>query len=164
VTYGTHTLGLAPRLAFGATVATGLCGALFNPLGGWLADRFGRKTMILAGLTLLLMAALPCFVAIAALKTLPALVLGSGLLATCLALGTPAINTLLLENLPPLSRSGGMGTTYALAISIFGGTAQFVVAWLIGVTGSPLVPAWYMSGAIIVALAALLALLIRAAA
>ena len=69
VTFGTHTLGLPPRLAFGATVATGLCGTLFNPVGGWLADRFGRKPVMLAGYFLLLVAAVPCFMVIAALKT-----------------------------------------------------------------------------------------------
>jgi len=28
-------------------------------------------------------------------------------------------------------------------VTIFGGTTQFVVAWLIDWTGDPMVPAWY---------------------
>ena len=32
---------------------------------------------------------------------------------------------------------------YALSVTIFGGTTQFVVAWLIDFTKNPLVPAWY---------------------
>ena len=40
----------------------------------------------------------------------------------------------------------------------FGGTAQFILTWLIAVTGSPLVPAWYLSGALLVGLAAMLAM------
>ena len=33
------------------------------------------------------------------------------------------------------------------AVMIFGGTTQLVVAWLINVTGNPLVPAWYQIAA-----------------
>ena len=51
----------------------------------------------------------------------------------------------------------------ALAIAIFGGTAQFVVTWLIGVVGSPLVPACYMAAALAVSISAMLALRIKAA-
>jgi len=46
---------------------------------------------------------------------------------------------------------------YALAISIFGGTAQFIVASLIVVTGNPLAPAWYMMGAVGIGVAAMVA-------
>ena len=123
----------------------------------------GLCLLMLAGYFLLLVAAVPCFMVIAALKTPLALVAGSALMATLLGLGTPAITTLLSESLPLLSRSGGVGITYALAIAIFGGTAQFVVTWLIGVVGSPLVPAWYMAGALAVSISAMLALRIKAA-
>jgi len=41
-----------------------------------------------------------------------------------------------------------LGRHYALAISVFGGTAQFAVAWLTDLTGSALAPAWYLTGAV----------------
>ena len=50
----------------------------------------------------------------------------------------------LSENVPLEARSGGIGIIFALATSLFGGTAQFGVTWLIGITGSALAPAWYM--------------------
>jgi MFS family permease len=158
VTFGSHTLGLPACLAFGATVATGLCGMLLNPVGGWLAGRFGNRPVMLGGFALLLAVALPSFMVMAAAKTPLALYAGSAVMATALALGTPAILAALAENLPPLSRSGGIGVVYALAISIFGGTAQFAVTWLIDVLHSPLAPAWYLSGALVLAIAAMLAL------
>lgn len=51
------------------------------------------------------------------------------------------------ESLPAHVRSGGLGMIYAVAISVFGGSTQFVVAWLTQLTGNPLAPAWYMIGA-----------------
>jgi thiazole synthase ThiGH ThiG subunit len=44
-----------------------------------------------------------------------------------------------------------------LAISTFGGTAQFIVAWLIAVTHNPLAPAWYMALAVAAGLVAMIA-------
>jgi MFS transporter, MHS family, citrate/tricarballylate:H+ symporter len=60
--------------------------------------------------------------------------------------------------LPPSIRSGVIGFTYALAIAIFGGSAQFMVQWLIGVLHSPLAPGLYMSGALLIGIVARLAL------
>ena len=55
------------------------------------------------------------------------------------------------ESLPKSIRASGFGTVYSLAIAFFGGTTQFVVTWLIHVTGSPMAPAWYLTGAIAIA-------------
>jgi hypothetical protein len=41
-------------------------------------------------------------------------------------------------------RSAGLSTVYALAVTVFGGTTQLVVTWLIHATGDPLAPAWYL--------------------
>jgi hypothetical protein len=70
------------------------------------------------------------------------------LMAALLALGLPSIMAQVGESLPIEIRSGGIGLVYAVAISLFGGTASLVVTWLTAVTGSPLAPAWYMCGAL----------------
>jgi Na+-driven multidrug efflux pump len=49
----------------------------------------------------------------------------------------------LAEAFPQSVRSSGLAILYALGVSIFGGTTQFVVAWLIDATGDPMVPAYY---------------------
>ena len=51
------------------------------------------------------------------------------------------------EAFPQAVRSSGLAILYATGVMIFGGTTQFVVAWLINVTGNPLVPAWYQIAA-----------------
>jgi len=45
---------------------------------------------------------------------------------------------------------------YALATSVFGGSSQFVVTWLIEATGSPLALAWYMLATGLVGLVAMI--------
>jgi hypothetical protein len=50
-------------------------------------------------------------------------------------------------------RAGGIGIVYAVAIALFGGTTQLFETELIRWTGNPVAPAWYMMGAVAVALA-----------
>jgi MFS family permease len=154
-TFATHTLGLLPRVAFGATAMCGLCGTIFTLLGGYLTDRLGRKPVMVTSMALLTLAVPPSFMVMVAMKTGAALLGASALMVILLSIAMPAMFISLLENLPAATRSGGIGTLYALAISIFGGTAQFVVASLVTVTGSALMPGWYMSGATLLGLIAL---------
>jgi hypothetical protein len=46
--------------------------------------------------------------------------------------------------------------SYALGVTLFGGTAQPILAWLIHATGNPLSPAWYLILAGTVGLGAIL--------
>jgi MFS family permease len=151
-TFASHTLGMPPRLAFAATATGGLCATLCSLLSGLLSDRIGRKPVMIGGSLLLLVLGLPSFMLMSGLRTLPALMVGSGLIGGSLGLYGPAVLAGLSESLPPSLRAGSIGIVYALAISIFGGSAQFVVAWLTDVTGSPLAPACYMSGALLLGL------------
>jgi hypothetical protein len=41
-------------------------------------------------------------------------------------------------------RSTGLSLVYAIGTSLFGGTTQFVVTWLLAVTHNPMAPAWYV--------------------
>jgi MFS family permease len=156
VTYGTHTLGLPPRQAFGATVTTGLLGMLCNPIGGVASDRFGRKPVMLVAVALLLLAALPCFIAMTVFKTPLSLYAGGAVMAAFVGISLPPMLIAVSESLPQSLRSGGIGTVYALSITIFGGSAQFVVTWLIGVLHTPLAPGFYLSAATILGLAAII--------
>ena len=67
---------------------------------------------------------------------------------------TPAIIAI-TESLPPAIRSGSVALIYAFAISIFGGSTQFVITALIKWTGNPLAPALYWSVAMAIGLVAM---------
>jgi MFS family permease len=57
---------------------------------------------------------------------------------------------------PTQVRYAGFAIAYNVSTSIFGGTAPALNDWLIKVTGDRLVPAYYMMGACLVGLIALL--------
>ena len=48
------------------------------------------------------------------------------------------------ELIPTAIRSTTLSLTYAIAATVFGGTTQLVVTWLMAATGDPISPAWYI--------------------
>lgn len=71
------------------------------------------------------------------------LFLPAGLMAT-------TVWSLILESLPKENRSLVYGITYTLAVCLFGGVTQPIVAWLIAHTGSVMIPAYVGTGASII--------------
>ena len=147
-TFATTTLHMQLDVAFGATVIMGLCDVCLAPISGWLSDRYGRKPVMMIPWLLLFALVIPAFVLITRLGTPAALLGTAAVLAILRSLGTAPIIAALTEALPAHVRSGSLALTYALAVATFGGTAQFMVAWLIAATGSPLAPAWYVMTAL----------------
>ena len=154
-TYATFTLGMPESLAFGATVALGAAGLVFDPLGGILSDRYGRRRMMLLPWLLLGVMVLPGFWLIEHFRSGPVLWVVVAVLASASTIaGTTALVSI-TESLPPHVRAGGFGLIYATSIAVFGGSTQFMTAWLTRLTGDPLVPAWYVLGILAIGLLAL---------
>jgi MFS family permease len=126
---------------------------------GWmhLSDNFGRKPVYVGSSLVLAVAIMPVFFAITGYKTVFWLYLGNVVLAL-LASGAAVLFVQSLELTPGAVRARAFGLNYALAISLFGGSTQFVVTWLIARTGDPNMPGWYWLGATAVGLLAGLAL------
>jgi MFS transporter, MHS family, citrate/tricarballylate:H+ symporter len=153
-TYANSTLGMPARIAFGATAVVGLCGVICDPLGGWLSDKVGRKRVMIIPWLCLAFAVFPCFMLLERERSSFALYVACAILACASTLSASASLIAVNESLPHRVRSGAFGIIYALSISIFGGSAQFIVAWLTRLSGNPLAPAWYMIGGVIVGLIA----------
>jgi MFS family permease len=154
-TYARTTLAMPSGIAFSATMVIGTAGILSALVAGVASDRFGRRPVMIGFMAVSTASILPSFWLIthAPSTTLFYLVLFQLRLTTHIAATAALIN--ITEAFPPRVRSGALAVTYALAISVFGGTTQFVVAWLIHFTGSPLAPAWYMFVAALIGLAAM---------
>jgi len=157
-TYASSTLGMPAAISFGATAMIGASGLVCDTLGGWLSDRFGRKPVMIIPWVLLIVAIYPSFWVLERLRTGTVLLTVSAVLNGIQTLSSATIIVAVTESLPKRVRSGSIALIYALAISVFGGSTQFLVAWIIQVTGNPLAPAWYMLGAVGIGLIAMLRL------
>jgi MFS family permease len=147
VTFAQATLHLAARAGFIAQTSANLFAAFAALLGGWLSDRYGRRPINVWGSCVLLLSIYPVFAWIVATRSEFTLLVGMSALAGASAFFYGSFFTALAESLPKSIRGSGFGIVYAVAITIFGGTTQLVVTWLIHVTGSAMAPAWYWIGA-----------------
>jgi MFS family permease len=157
-TYAQTTLHMGVRIAFWVTVVNGVAGFGASLTGGWLSDRIGRKPLLIWPRLAFLLATLPVFMVVSHTRSV-AVLLGSlgGLNILANLAGVPAL-VALTESLRKEIRGVGVAVVYATAVAVFGGTTQFVVAWLDEATKSPLAVAWYLMGATVVALIASLLL------
>ena len=145
-TYAQTTLHLAPRAGFLASLAGYSVEIPCILIGGRLSDRYGRKPVNVWGNLVFLLGIYPGFVWVVTTRSVTALIWVMVILNAAYSLRMGSFYAAFIESLPPKIRSGGFGTVYALSVAIFGGTAQLVVTWIIHVTGSAIVPAWYLIG------------------
>jgi MFS transporter, MHS family, citrate/tricarballylate:H+ symporter len=149
-TYTQDILKMTPASAFGATVVIGLCAVLVDPLSGLLSDRIGRRPVMLGAVAVLVVLLVPAYSAMTTLRNAPVVYGTIAILAALQAfLTVPALVTV-TESLPKAVRSGSLAIIYAVASALFGGSTQFAIKTLTDMTGSPLAPAWYMTGAVII--------------
>jgi MFS family permease len=149
-TYAITTLHLSTTVGTTLTL-TGSVGAIAGGVVGVWADRFGRKTMLIAWRAIFALAIYPAYRIITATDATPAVIVAMNMLLNALfSAGLGAMYAFLPEAFPKAVRSSGLAILYALGVTMFGGTTQFVVAWMIDVTKDPLFPAWYQIAAQIV--------------
>jgi MHS family proline/betaine transporter-like MFS transporter len=98
---------------------------------------------------------MPGFIWIDAARTGPVLIGVIAVLASLASLSSGVSLVCLAEAIPKSVRSASLATIYAVAIAAFNGTAQLLVTKLIGWTGDVLWPAYYLTGATVLGLAAM---------
>ncbi|MFD1859415.1 MFS transporter [Aeromicrobium camelliae] len=143
ITYQEEIVGLSGSQAALLSSVASLTAIGIIPLSGILSDRVGRKPVLLGAGVLLALAAVPLF-----------LLMQQGTLSTGFAatFGLAAILALILgthastvaELFPTRTRQSGLSMGYSVAGAFFAGTIPYLNTWLIGLTGSDLVPAFVL--------------------
>ncbi len=157
-TYAIATLKFPPLIAMGATVMVGIATLAFSLLGGWLCDRYGRKPVMLWPRIATAALTVPAFGLLVSHPTQGTLLAVTTFLAALTAVSGAASLVAIPELLPRGVRATGLSIAYAVGVALFGGTTQFIVTWLIGATGNPAAPAWYVAGTSVITAIAMMAL------
>ncbi len=157
-TYARAILKMGASASFGVTVVINAVGLIGGLASGAYSDRFGRRPLMILPRFVFIVATLPVFLWIVHVREPLILLTGVGFLAFFSSASQGATYAALAESLPKEIRGTGFALIYALAISIFGGSAQLVVAWLIDLTKNNLAPAWYLIAASTIGMFAMIAL------
>lgn len=146
-TYALNELHFAPSTAMVSTILIGVCVVIFSLVGGWMADRFGRKATIIAPRLLLLLLLLPGLEIINTWRNDAVFFSVIAVLAALQCISGSGVVVLLCESFPKAIRSTGFSIAYAFGITLFGGTAQIVFSYLIKLTNNPVSPGYYLVAA-----------------
>jgi len=145
VTYIKTIDKLTSGVAFDLNTGAMACLLVVLPLAALLADRLGRKPLLIAGGLILAFGAIPLFELMH--STHPAtiflgeigFVLGVGILGGGFVAS--------MEMIPKPVRCTGLAFGYNASIGYFGGTTPLIAAWLIAATGNPIAPAYWIAAA-----------------
>jgi MHS family proline/betaine transporter-like MFS transporter len=156
-TYVVKALHLSPVIGYLAAFAVGIAGMLFNPVAGIISDRVGRTRYMITMGVLLLLAIFPVYLLLAGKPSGAIIVLAVLLLGSLKALYLGASAALMSELFPAATRATGLGLSYNIGVTAFGGSGPAIVTWLgsFAVIGD-LAPGYYLTAVCLFSLWALM--------
>lgn len=157
-TYGQNTLGLSTRLSLTGEFANNGMQLLVVMVGGWLSDRYGRKSVMLIPQALFCLLVVPCFLWLNSAHNGTSFIGANLILAAFSSVMYGAVYAAISESIPKAVRARVFALVYSIPVAAFGGTTQLVVTWLIHVTGDPMSVAWYLTAVSLIGLGAMFAL------
>ena len=143
-TYAINTLHYSPSWAMATNFVTFISGTIFALLGGALADRYGLKTLAVVPRIVVTLLFYPALQLVVSSGSPIVFVVTSAVLIAFHAMASGAGIILIPLIFPAVVRTAGLSIAYALGVTIFGGTAQFVFTWIIDATGDKLSWVWYV--------------------
>jgi MHS family proline/betaine transporter-like MFS transporter len=144
-TYLSEEVHMSLTAALLASLAGNVLYAVSAPMMGALSDRIGRKPVMIGGAVGLLLFAYPGYLMLG-LRSVAVVVLVGALFGLGLGAISGPATAYMAELVPTRVRYTGLALPFALSVAIFGGTAPFVLTWLISLTGSTVfAPGLYMT-------------------
>ena len=155
-TYVVKTLNLAPTVGFTATLAAAVAVTILTPVAGTVSDRVGRTTHMIAVGLLLLVSVFPAFLLLTRTPVAAVIVLAVLYLATLKALYFGPLAALMSELFPAATRATGLGLSYNIGVTVFGGMGPAFMTWLGGFALiGDLAPGYYLMAVCVLSLWAL---------
>ncbi len=143
-TYAITTLHLPTGISLTVSIVTGSVSIVGGLAGAFLSDRIGRRPLLIWPRIAFLLAIWPAFHLMVQNHNAITLLVANALLAAIGSFMGASLIVGLAESIHKDVRGLGLGTVYATAVAVFGGTTQPVIHWLIHATGDPLAPGWYL--------------------
>ena len=125
------------------------------PVSGMLSDHFGRKPVLMTGLLILLLTALPLYHFVIAAPSLTRLLFMQFVLCVGIAIMFGPSPAAISEQFNILGRTTSMSIAYNMAVMLFGGFAPFIVTWLSSAMDLA-APGYYLMFGVIVGIFAVL--------
>lgn len=136
VTYVNVFLKLPMKTGFSLTAVTLLAYIIALPFFCSLADKFGRKPIMMVGGGGILLLGYPLFSVLAKITSFGSMTLVVSILAILFAAWNGPIMSLMNELYPTKVRVTGFSIPYQITSALFGGTAAMVATWLVSATGN----------------------------
>ncbi|KID30802.1 arabinose efflux permease family protein [Prauserella sp. Am3] len=152
-----RTAGFSADAAFWSTTVTLIVSCLAMPLFGHLADRYGRKPLLLGSAVAFGILALPGFALMSA-SSYPLAVGAQVVLGLPESALMGVVFATFAEMFPSRVRYTGIALGFNLASMSVGGTAPMICLWLLERTGNSLAPAWFLIATAVVSAATALTL------
>lgn len=144
VTYSTKILTLPMRDTFMVQMAGAALMVFLTPFMGAWSDRVGRRPLVIGSLLGYLVVLFPLYAWLTDAPSISRLLTVQIVVCIFVSAFFGVFSTVMAELFPARIRSVGLSLAYNVAVMVFGGFAQFIVTWLIKVTGSPMAPAYYV--------------------
>lgn len=152
-TYLSEELGFNSAESILTTILSLATYVIILPLIGSMADRVGRKPVLITACMLFIFLTYPVFILLSWGGIFA--ILAQILLGAILAGNDGVLATFLSEMFPTEIRYSSFALSFNTSNAIFGGTAPFVATFLISITHNTFAPAFYLMGAAVVCFIAL---------
>jgi MHS family proline/betaine transporter-like MFS transporter len=156
-TYVVKTLHLPPTIGYLAAFAAAIAAITLNPVAGFISDRVGRTPYMTTIGVVMLFAIFPLFLLLASKPSGAIIVLAVLVLGSLKALYLGALAALMSELFPASTRGTGLGLSYNIGVTVFGGMGPAIVTWLgtFALLGD-LAPGYYLTAVCVFSLWALI--------